>query len=112
MEATAQPVIEVPTIFTRGGRPVRMTWVDRLVALVVGSGALGLLLVATTLTPNPAGSGTHTALGLPECGLLAATGVPCVTCGYTTAFAHTVRGNFLTAFFVQPGGLFTALCAA
>ncbi|MEM8875434.1 MAG: DUF2752 domain-containing protein [Planctomycetota bacterium] len=106
------PIVEVPPIFTRGGPPVRMPKLDRFVALLVGGGALALLLVAATLTPSSDGTGTHTGLGLAKCGLLEASGVPCITCGYTTAFAHTVRANFVGAFFVQPGGLFTALVAA
>ncbi len=36
-------------------------------------------------------------------------GYPCPTCGMTTAFAHTVRGEFRAAFAAQPGGLVLAL---
>ena len=37
--------------------------------------------------------GTHVQLGLPPCGLLAATGLPCPACGLTTAFALMARGE-------------------
>ena len=36
-------------------------------------------------------------------------GYPCPTCGMTTAFAHTVRGNLWSAFSAQPAGLAVAL---
>ena len=35
--------------------------------------------------------------------------LPCPTCGMTTAFAHTVRGQFYRAFQAHPGGLVFAL---
>ena len=37
------------------------------------------------------------------------TGFPCPTCGMTTAFAHTVRGQWLRAFLVQPAGFVLAV---
>lgn len=77
-------------------------------AAVVLGGCLGLLGLAAFLKPNPRGVGTHAQLGLPECGLMRTTGLPCPTCGMTTAFAQTVRGRWLAAFNVQPAGW--ALC--
>jgi hypothetical protein len=41
--------------------------------------------------------------------MLIQTGLPCPTCGMTTAFAHTVRGQWGRAFWVQPAGFALAL---
>ena len=49
--------------------------------------------IATRLSPAASGVGTHTQLGLPPCGFLAWTGLPCPGCGLTTCFAHMVRGE-------------------
>ncbi|HWL94769.1 MAG TPA: DUF2752 domain-containing protein [Phycisphaerae bacterium] len=82
---------------------VRATW--GLVALL-GAGILG---VALYLRPNAAGHGTHEALGMPPCGFLLRTRLPCPTCGMTTSFAHFVRGQWLRAFVVQPAGMVMAI---
>jgi hypothetical protein len=49
------------------------------------------------LTPSASGVGTHTQLGLPRCGLLWLTGVPCPACGLTTCFAHLMHGQLTAA---------------
>ncbi len=73
-------------------------------------GAVGLLLMAARLKPNPLGYGTHTQIPYQgPCAMLVTTGYPCPTCGMTTAFAHTVRGQWLRAARVQPGGFVLAL---
>ena len=78
-------------------------------------GCVTLLVVAALVTPDPSGVGTHTQLGAPPCSSMMLWGVPCPTCGMTTAFAHTVRGQWLSAIRVQPAGwlaaVATALCA-
>jgi len=71
------------------------------VAVLILGGVLG---VAGWLEPSPTGRGTHQQLGLPACHF--AYGLPCPTCGMTTAFAYVVRGRLFTALAVQPlGGL-------
>ena len=82
--------------------------VGLLLVLVCG----GVLLIATRLEPAAAGVGTHHQLGLEPCGLLASTGVPCMTCGMTTATSLAVRGRFLAAAWTQPAGLAFACVAA
>ena len=67
-----------------------------------------LLSVAFILNPSREGVGTHRQLGLPECGWILAADVPCPTCGMTTAWSHTVRDEFPTAFMTQPLGLILA----
>ena len=71
---------------------------------MVLAGCLALLAVAACLKPDPRGVGTHAQLGFPECGLMRTVGVPCPTCGMTTAFAYTVRGRWIAAFDAQPAG--------
>jgi len=78
-----------------------------LLVVVLCGAALGL---AGVLSPDTRGFGTHSTLGLPECGLMLTTGYPCPTCGMTTAFAFGVRGRWLTAIRIQPVGWL--LCVA
>ncbi len=77
------------------------------VALTCGA----VLGVALWLHPDPRGLGTHRQLGLGPCGFILTTGLPCPTCGMTTAFAHTVRGQLVRAFLAQPAGMLLALAA-
>lgn len=92
----------------------RSTVVPRVWAAVVLLGTSALLGIAIWLQPSPTGYGTHQQLGfgkwrLAPCGMLITTGYPCPTCGMTTAFAHTVRGQFLQAMWAQPSGFLLAL---
>ena len=84
--------------------PYRVSGGGRLLAALIGGCCLSVLLVATQLTPRPDGLGTHRALGLPECGFLVRTGLPCPACGMTTSFAWFVRGNLAASLYVQPMG--------
>ena len=84
-------------------------WRYRLISGFIGAGCLTLLLVAASLKPSPTGTGTHRQLNLPACAFLERTQLPCPTCGLTTAFAHTVRGQFGSALKVQPAGTVLAL---
>ncbi|MEX0655425.1 MAG: DUF2752 domain-containing protein [Phycisphaeraceae bacterium] len=87
----------------------------RAVAGVIFLVSFGLLAVAAYLQPSAAGAGTHQQLGLPPCGFLVSTGLPCATCGMTTSFSHATNGDFVAAFLTQPTGsllaLFTAMTA-
>jgi len=85
---------------------------DRFWAIATALACLALLVTAATLTPSPAGHGTHESMGLPACGVPATLGFPCFTCGMTTAFAHAVRAEPLAAFQAQPFGALLALLAA
>lgn len=66
---------------------------------------LAVLITAACLTPSPAGHGTHTQLGLPPCGFLVVTGMPCPGCGLTTSFAHMVRLEVVDAARANPFGV-------
>jgi hypothetical protein len=82
---------------------------NRLIAAAVLVPCATLLLVAARLEPDPAGLGTHTQLRLPPCGFDAATGLPCMSCGMTTSFAHAANGDLISAFLVQPMGTLLAV---
>lgn len=50
------------------------------------------------VSPSKNGHGTHQQLGLPACPSVALFGRPCPSCGLTTSFAHSVRGEFVQAY--------------
>jgi hypothetical protein len=70
-----------------------------------------MIAVGLRLHPDLSGTGTHQQLGFPPCGLMQTTGVPCPTCGCTTAVTHFVHGHLLTAFITQPFGFAVGLLA-
>lgn len=53
--------------------------------------------------------GTHRQLHLPRCGFVSMTGFPCPSCGMTTAFAYTVRGQWGSAVHAQLVGFLLAV---
>jgi len=59
--------------------------------------SLAVLATARALSPDPSGVGTHTQLGLPACGFLYWSGLPCPLCGLTTSFAHMARFSVTSA---------------
>ena len=89
-----------------------MCWNTRWVSGVIFSICASVLLLAVFLEPDSSGLGTHTKLGLPKCGVYASSGVPCTTCGMTTAFAHAAEGHVIQAFVTQPFGAALALLTA
>lgn len=95
-----------------GDRAEGLTRERRLVAAAFWVLLSGLLIGAGFLTPDPSGVGTHEQLGLPPCGFHQRTGLPCPTCGMTTAFAWAVRGRIIQAFRIQPAGALGALMTA
>lgn len=84
----------------------------RLAALATFAACAAVLGIAVWLSPDPRGFGTHQQLGFGICGMLLTTGFPCPTCGMTTAFSHTVRGQWLHAVYAQPTGFVLALGTA
>lgn len=84
----------------------------RLVGLMVVVICASPLVVGAMLAPSANGMGTHTQMGLPSCGFLQLTGLPCATCGCTTAFAHAAHGSLLSALISQPFGALLALALA
>jgi hypothetical protein len=100
---------ELPIVYANTGTAARISPWGRLLAASIALGCLSLLVVAAFLPPSPDGLGTHTQLGLQQCGFLQRTGLPCPSCGMTTSFAWFVRGNILASFYVQPMGMILAL---
>jgi hypothetical protein len=72
------------------------------------SGAM--LTLGAWMTPSPHGLGTHSEnLHLPPCGLYLWTGIPCPTCGCTTAVTWLAHGHVIKAVAVQPFGAVVGL---
>jgi hypothetical protein len=90
--------------------PVRLDlfWV-RGGVLAAGLMLLGLLWAARWLTPDSRGMGTHEQLGLPPCGFYLWWGIPCPSCGMTTAWAWLARFEFAAAFQLHFGGALLGL---
>jgi len=93
--------------------PVGYACTVRIVPGVLWVAASCLLALGVWFTPSPRGLGTHQQLGLPGCGFLARTGVPCVTCGVTTSFTYASHGRMFRSLGTQPLGtvlgVFTAM---
>lgn len=88
------------------------TVAERVWSALMALVAVAPLVVASRLSPDPAGHGTHRQLGLPECGWVVAYGKPCPTCGMTTAFTHAASGRLDRAAVAQPAGTVLAVLAA
>ena len=73
----------------------------------------GMLGVALYLRPDPfgTGTGTHQQLGLAPCNWQQTLGIPCPTCGCTTAVAYFAHAHPLKSFLTQPFGFAVALLA-
>ncbi|QQR90374.1 MAG: DUF2752 domain-containing protein [Myxococcales bacterium] len=65
-----------------------------------------ILVIARMLHPSPLGYGSHLQLGLPPCGFLIWSGMPCPSCGLTTSFAHLLHLQWIEAWHANPWGFF------
>ena len=84
----------------------------RLAHACVAGGLVAVLLLSLWLEPDARGLGTHEQLLLLPCKFQALTGLPCPSCGMTTAFAYMARGELREAFIAQPlGALGFVVCA-
>ncbi len=86
-------------------RLARARLLDRAVWGLLLGVALSVLGAARVLIPSPDGVGTHEQLGLPPCGFLLLTGLPCPACGLTTAFARLAHFDLLGSLGANPMGL-------
>lgn len=87
--------------------------IERTGQFILAIAAWGLLAVAFSLEPSTDGLGTHQQLGLRACTFYQTTGLPCPSCGMTTAFALMAHGHLAAAFVAQPFGVvFFGLVAA
>lgn len=78
--------------------------VDRAISVTLVAVAAGLVVVLARVTPDPRGFGTHELLGMSPCGWPSSYGIPCPTCGVTTAAAHLVHLEPWRALVTQPFG--------
>ena len=79
-------------------------WLDRLIAAVVlGTGA-AFVFALSRVPPDPRGFGTHELLGMEPCSWAVSGGLPCPTCGVTTAACHLVHLSPFQAVATQPFG--------
>jgi hypothetical protein len=80
---------------------------------VYAAGVLGVVIavfvVAARVHPDGYSMGSHQQLGLPPCAFVLMTGLPCPTCGMTTAYAYTIRGRVGSALHAQAAGFVLAL---
>lgn len=117
-EGHASPVAETPSIAGAGaaatmGASGRIGGVlepkvgigSRVMWFVLFAIPLAVMITAAGLTADAAGHGTHTQLGLPPCGFLVITGLPCPGCGLTTSFTNMIHGNFVEAARANPFGV-------
>lgn len=89
----------------RGVFPLRhVTFLHRILALLIAAGVAVLFTVAGRLTPDERGFGTHEQLGLPPCSFRTLTGLGCPHCGLTTSFAWFVRGRWDASLRANPAG--------
>lgn len=84
----------------------------RLVMTACAIGGATILGVAAWLEPALGGIGTHTQLGISPCTWPSLVGVPCPSCGMTTAFACAADGNFVDSLRAQPAGFLLAVVTA
>ena len=81
-----------------------MSWY-RLLSLLGLIASTAVIVFAFRLHPDSRGYGTHEQLGLPPCGFLVDHGVPCISCGMTTAFAAMAHGMPILALRSNPFGV-------
>jgi hypothetical protein len=84
---------------------------DRFLSLCLLVASTAVVVLAFVLEPDPRGLGTHEQLGLPPCGFLRDHGVPCISCGMTTAFVAMAHGQPLFALRANPFGTLLFLLA-
>lgn len=91
-----------------GESPVGATF-DRLLAFSTVTAAIGFVVALSSIRPAGAGHGTHEQFGMTPCGWPVQFGIPCPTCGVTTAATHLVHLQPITAVLTQPFGAAFAL---
>ncbi len=79
-------------------------WLDRAVALAVLGAGVAVIWLLASVEPDARGHGTHERLGMAECGWPQRYGMPCPTCGVTTAACYLVHWSPWRALVTQPFG--------
>lgn len=70
---------------------------DRCLLIVGCITIIAGFIVASSVTPDPRGYGTHQQFGLSPCRFREVLGIPCPSCGGTTSVAHFVRGEWISS---------------
>ncbi len=119
MSISAPPTSPAPAIASAAApgtlapsAPALLSKGERVFAAAIALAALSVLVIAWRLNPDPSGINTHTQLGLPACGWMVRFGLPCMTCGMTTSFAHAANGDVLASLRAQPFGFLMCLGTA
>lgn len=86
--------------------------IRRTLAGIIAIACAAVLITAAQLQPAQKGVGTHEQLGMNPCSLYERTGVPCGSCGMTTAFSHAAHAQFAQSFVTQPMGMVLSLITA
>ncbi len=82
----------------------RSPWLDRAIAIAIAGAAVAVTVMLLRVEPDPRGHGTHEALGMSPCSWPRTHGMPCPTCGATTAACLLVHGRPFAAIATQPFG--------
>lgn len=83
--------------------------IDRLSAMAILVAAVIAVVFLARVHPDPRGFGTHEQLGMQPCSWPVVMGLPCPTCGVTTAACHVVHLQLWSAVRTQPFGAALAL---
>ena len=93
--------------------PKSLAFQTRMWCLFILVLCVAMLGIGLYMKPSSRGYGTHSEnLLLPPCGFLAVTGIPCPTCGCTTAVTWFAHGNLWMAVKTQPFGAAVGMVAA
>ncbi|MGC8560142.1 MAG: DUF2752 domain-containing protein [Phycisphaerae bacterium] len=76
----------------------------RLICLAVALPTGAIWFIGCWLNPNYGPLGIERQLGTSRCGFYTRYGIPCPTCGWTTAVSHLYHGQMIQAFMTQPAG--------
>lgn len=106
LSPTARP--GVPFTIPLADGPVAPV-IDRAIAAVVVAAGTAAVVVLSAIEPSPTGYDTHVQLGWARCGWPVTMGMPCPTCGCTTAACLLVHGRPWQALQTQPFGALLAL---
>ncbi len=111
---TLPPPMQADSIspIATAARLARLSTARRIRVAALAVAAIALLAVAAWLQPAAAGVGTHTQLGIPACTWPTTLGMPCPSCGMTTAFAYAADGRLIDSFRTQPFGCVLAVATA
>jgi len=108
MNSAGQPPTRTPFTIPLAQGPVG-PWLDRGMAALFAGLAVSAFATLWPTVPATKGYDTHVQLGLEACGWPRIYGIPCPSCGCTTAASHVVHGHFVDAFVTQPFGAALAI---